>query len=190
MSSDRGPLKVPDDAKWVIDRLDRWRSSIATRCALVVSADALLLAGYTFLLDKAIARNWMDLPRLPHWSFGFMTAAGMLCLLASLFNATTGIANVWRPSRVMLGPELPDRMFLHPSEIVVKYATMGEMVARFREASDNDVDGAIWAEVWSLAQMHHRRYQRLRRAIALMVAALPIYFCCVMIVVLRYLPRS
>ena len=40
---------------WLIDRADKLRESVASRAAIVVSANALLLAGTTFLLDQILS---------------------------------------------------------------------------------------------------------------------------------------
>lgn len=182
-------IKIPcfdEQARWFISRFDSWRASIATRCSLVLSADALLLAAHTFLLDKAITQHWLHPLPLPNPLFAVLLGAGMLSLLISLYYATTGIANVWKPSRQMFGDGMPDRLLYHPSDMVNTCKSFAEFQGKFSTLSVEDTHSAFWAELWSLAQMHHYRYQRLRRAIVFLVVALPLFLCSIFLVLLRY----
>ena len=186
MRNPENPLRIDEDVKWIINRFDSWRGSIATRCSLVLSADALLLAAHTFVLDKAITQHWVHPLPLPHPVFAFLLGGGMLCLLLSLYYATTGIANVWKPSRKMFGEEMHDRLFFHPSDIVNRHKSIGELRQSFSNLTEEEKDSAMWAELWSLAQMHHHRYQHLRRSVVLLVIALPTFLCSILLVLLRY----
>jgi hypothetical protein len=176
-----------DNIKWLFDRYDRWRSSIATRCSLVVSADALLLAGHTFLLDKIITQFTPHSNLILKSILAFLLGLGMVFLIFSIFQATTGIANIWKSSRKMFGINLPDRLFFHPSDVVTKYDSFHNFKETFSNLQNNLVEDAIWAEIWTLIQMHHYRYQQLRKSILFLVMSLPLFVCSIVIIILRFL---
>lgn len=165
---------VPESIRWLFDRLDGWRSSIANRCSLVLSANALLLAANSFMLDKVF-----DISDLSNNISLILVIAliiiSMLLLLISLFFATIGIANVWRPGRKDFAKDTPSRLLFHPSDIVKDYNSYEKFVSRFRKIEENEVIDAIWSEMWSLYNMHDKRYQMLRKSIQLLVIGIPFY---------------
>ena len=96
---------------WLIDRYDTRRASHANLSPMIVSADAVIAAAATFLLDKSLSSSQV---------FGTTERIVLLVSLSltfvllaiSIFFATTGIANVWRTTRQLFGPGIPDRDFL------------------------------------------------------------------------------
>lgn len=165
---------TPESIRWLFDRLDGWRSSIANRCSLVLSANALLLAANSFLLDKVF-----DFSVVPNNISLIVIIAliiiSMLLLLISLIFSTIGIANVWKTSRENFAKDTPSRLLFHPSDIINNYKSYEQFISKFSSISENDVVDAMYSEMWSLFNMHHKRYQMLRKSIQLLVIGIPFY---------------
>jgi hypothetical protein len=58
------------------------------------------------------------------------------------------------------------------------------MVARYSRLEAGEVERAVWSEIWSLAQMHHRRYQHLRQSVKFLVLTLPLYLASMLFLLL------
>jgi hypothetical protein len=97
MTTDK--MNAPSDKErfelilWNIETLDSRRTSVANRAAIVLSADALLLAAATFLLDKTLTSiaQYNTVERIV---LALSLGASMALLVLSIGFATAGIANV------------------------------------------------------------------------------------------------
>ena len=160
--------------KWLIDRYDRWRSSIANRTAIVLSADSILLAGLTFFLKDTFSETiqWKNNDLLMFILSGII---GILFLLASLTFAAIGIANVMLSSRNRYGANMPSRGIFHPSDATKGIRNWREFINQYNEIDKSDHNKAIWAELWTLVNMHNHRYKNLRRSIRFLLLAIPFY---------------
>lgn len=182
MATIKNLLNVDESQRWLLSRYDNWRTTIATRCSLVLSADAFLLAAHTLLLYKIIEDK---IGLLAHGSSSIVISLLLIdvfFLAASLYYATVGIANVWQPSRSMFGKKMPFRSFFHPSDTIKDINSYEEMKEKYLTMNDKELENAYWAELWTLAKMHDYRYQHLRLSIKLLVVVLPVFLCSLTIV--------
>jgi len=88
-------------ARWLIERHDNLRSLTANRAAIVLSADTLLLAGVTFLLDKVLSGG-SQYSQLEKILFSISIGAAIILLSLSIVYATSAIAFIWKTSRESL----------------------------------------------------------------------------------------
>jgi len=178
------PLRNMELLQWLLDRHDRWRASIVTRSAVVVSVAALLLASQVAFIS--ISDAWTVLSLVPPF-FVFSIASILLLLLATLV-ALHGLANVWRHGRERnYGRGQMDRFVFHPSDVVGHRTTDGQPTfeqfkMRCNDARQEYLVDAAQAELWAVLHMHHERYQHLRTTIKLMAAAMIPYAIAVAIV--------
>ncbi len=175
-----------ESTRWMLSRYDSWRASIATRCSIVLSATALLLAGETFLLENIMSKEIAIQEGLFNVLVGAIALSTILLTL-SLFYSTTGIANVFKSSREGTAKGTPNRLLFHPSDIINTSGSFEEFVQEYSIKSREEFDKALWSEIWSLVNMHHIRYQKLRKAIKYLVISIPIYLLAVVLILINSL---
>lgn len=168
-------------AEWLIERYDNSRSANSNRAAIVLSADAIVFAAVTFLVDKQlpIQRGAIALVSL------LVSVGALLLLIASMMFAVSGLANVWRESRATMDKALPNRAWFHARDVIESKATF----ARFEEAfiattSEENLRFAL-GEAYTGIIAHHIRYQRLRLAIKLFQIALVVFAVAVLFFLAR-----
>lgn len=156
---------------WHIDRYDKLRAFSANRAAMVLSAGALLLAANTFLLDKALS-NVAQYSVFEKIVQAFGVGTSIILLILSISQAITGIANVWRTSREMLGKlstEMPKRLFFHPRDTIEEFEDFRNFFDNYVGTDDEKQIIYALGELWTVTFQHHDRYQKLRKAIRLLV---------------------
>lgn len=160
---------------WLLERYDTIRGAIANRAAIVLSADAIVLAATVLLLDKALSNVniFSSIERIV-----LVVAIGLtLVLLAvSIYFATTATANVWKTSREILGPDRPQREFFYPRETLERANDFESFRNSFDAASDEELTSYALGELWSVTHSAFSRYQKLRRAIRFVVFSLVPFF--------------
>lgn len=170
---------------WHLNRYDTIRASIANRSAIVISADALLLAGTTFLLDKALLgvgqRNLLEQVII---TCSIVTTLGLLCL--SITYATIGIANVWKQSRNLYGTEIPLRLFFGANDTVKEFTKYQAFSESFRNLDEDQILTHALGELYTLIQQQFDRYQKLRWAIRFLFFSI-IFFTFSVLVLLKRL---
>jgi hypothetical protein len=165
---------------WLLDRHDRWRLSLVPRAAVIISADALLLAGQTFLIDKTLTKNGY----CPNVLLFTVISIVITFLCISLILAVNSIANVWKPSRNLLDKHMSDRFIFHPSDVASRKKYSYECFAvDLHNIDENTIYKAATAELWTVLLTHDYRYQYLRRSVQFLVIAIPLYIVSVGILV-------
>jgi hypothetical protein len=91
-----------DLAQWLISRYDNLRSLTASRASFVISADAVLLAGTTFVIDGMYTRSslYNDITMLIMAS---SIGVSLLLLTVSLWFAASSIMFIWQRGRKSMG---------------------------------------------------------------------------------------
>ncbi len=140
--------------KWLTTRGDNLRESTASRASIVVSADALLLAGFTFLVDKIL--NTLSSQSIWIQTIMLSLLVGIiLFIFLSLFYAASGIATIWNMSPKRIDSDAPDVPVFNAFQTVEKFSNFSEF-RTFCENVDNkqlfisDVDKAFdaYKERW------------------------------------------
>ncbi len=170
-----------ESVRWMLSRYDNWRASIATRCSIVLSADALLLAGETFLANS-ILDEMFNIPIWLRIVIIFLIIISMTLLILSLYFSTIGIANVFKSSRDSIAKDTPNRLLFHPSDVVTTSEDFESFIQKYTNLNQEEINRALWSELWSLVNMHHKRYQQLRKSIKLIVLSIPIYLMAIVLI--------
>lgn len=180
--SPRGSKEKLEQALWFIERLDKLRASAASRAAMVISADAILLAGITFLIDKGLSNN----PIVDVTSILYLISAAISLILVvfSVVYAANTIVFVWRRTRNAVGVEdLPESSFFHPSDIVDRYKNYAKFEKVFLSSTMNDMVRGALGELMLITYSHHKRYKNLRASLRfLLVAIIPFLFCLALLI--------
>jgi hypothetical protein len=159
-------------ARWLIERYDGLRASMANRAAMVLSADALLLAGVTFLLDKTLsgATQTSYFERL---FFLLSIATTIICLSLSIVFAASAIAFVWKTSRESLGMKsLPPLWFFHARDTATHFKDLTEFEREYRATTKEQMVRYALGELFLITRTHYQRYQPFRQSIRLLLIAL------------------
>ncbi len=156
---------------WFVERYDDRRASVSNRAAIVLSADALLIAGVTFIMDKARPEvtQYSHLERVVLLvCFG----TSILLLICSITLAIAGLANVWRTSKQMFGSEMPERIFFYPRQTFEACKNYSEFDEHFRTSSEEEMTRYALGHMWVTMCEYHSRYQNLRRASRLLMLSI------------------
>jgi len=170
----------------ISERQDGLRASIANRAALVISADALLLASVTFSLETALssasAFNAVEKTTL-------MLAVGVAVILLalSLLYATTGVASVWKPTRQRYGNSLPQRLFFHADDSIKTLKRFEVFRERFMASTIDELLTYALAELWSMEKVYYDRYLMLIRSIKLLVLAIIPFLIAISVLFIRFI---
>lgn len=173
---------------WNLEMLDTRRTSIANRAAIVLSADALLLAATTFLLDK-IFSNIIQYSSWEKTVLALCVGSSMLLLVLSIGFATSGIANVWKTSRKMLGKSasnMPKRLFFHPTDTVITFKDYASFEQSFNTTNKEQMGIFALGEFWTSVNQHYSRYQTLRWTIRLLIFSIIPFLIAVTIIISKF----
>ena len=158
---------------WLINRFDASRSSISSRAAIVLSADAILLTSNVLAIGQ-IVNSYQSFCSLEIFFVFLFIIASLFFLFSSLIFSTTAIANVWKSSINMfeLDVSKAERLFYHPSATFLKYDNFNEFKDDFFESTEKDHLNYALAEYYTVIKTHHIRYQKLRYAIKFTIYSL------------------
>jgi len=156
--------------------------SIANRAAIVLSANAFLIAGSMFLVDKVTSGS-VRLGGTPITVMVLLLSSALLLLIVSTLIAAMCIGNIGRPSRKSLAPdeenkfneELPRREVFHPTDLVDTVNRFDEFESRCESYTADTLRKAALAELWTMTKSIHRRYQQLRWAVRFLVVGVAVY---------------
>lgn len=157
-------------ARWCIDRIDNLRASAANRAALVVSADALLLTGTTFLLDKAMQTN------APPGSSGrvlfiICATACLIFLSLSLIFAANATIFVWSDTRKAVGLRVLPPILFFNTRSTSSFDNAEDIQMKFRATSIEQMIDMALGELLLASKAHQLRYARLRGSLRLLFVA-------------------
>jgi len=181
--------------RWLIDNYDERKASVASRAAILLSADTLLLAAVTFMAERLWSSSG---PRAQgEWfllGFGsIFLVAGMILLFSSIAVGTSGMANVWRTHRQNRLTGSTSRLYFYPRQTFETFSGMGgfdEYVRAFRGEIDLpsgevlDLEREALGQLWVITAEYQSRYRKLRSAIRLFVyGIIPIMLLLVVLLV-------
>lgn len=152
--------------KWLITRSDSLRSSYSNRAALILSADAIILAIFVFLLEKILSQATGVLGL----SVIVLSLLSLACMSVSLVLAITISASI-RGSRKATGFRGAARFFLSPPETFEELKDFESFIERFKSMSSDDFIKSGCAELWVDLRLQQLRYNKLKKAIQFILAA-------------------
>jgi hypothetical protein len=158
-----------DLVKWNITRYDQIRASTASRASLLVSANALLLAGTTLLLNgydiSDAHKNWKQ-------------HAITICFALAVVTTFTSIAiSIWycvgavsaykrrRTSRQVFRNKLPSRFIFNWGDTLRTSEDFQAFLSTLRSSTSEDTLKAASAELWSVIYQHSTKHRSLRMGI-------------------------
>lgn len=163
-----------ETACWMIERYDNLRSLVSNRASIIVSADALLLAGITFLLDQFITLG-NAVGGAERTILFAMVGLVILFLGISLFNAVSAIAFVWTTGRKATSfSDEPVILFFNTRETLKTLPTTELFAKRFKSTTKEQMTEYALAELLLVSRVHQARYGSLRWSLRfLQMAVLP-----------------
>lgn len=163
-----------DLVNWHIVRGDQLRANVSARAGTVLSTNALVLAGVTFLVT---------LGGTPGRLVVAIAACTLLGVVVSVITATLALMTI-RPYRSQFGDEEAASPFLYSYAGVTGTMEYRDFGRRLRELTDDDLLEHALVELWRCARIHRYRYHRLRIATACLVVALVLFLLDLLIVML------
>ncbi|RJP49456.1 MAG: hypothetical protein C4583_12350 [Anaerolineaceae bacterium] len=146
--------------RWLLERNDHQRASVASRAAIVVSADALLISGATFLLDSTTSTNYLVVLQLMLIAFVCIT---IILLIFSLMYATAGVIH-WKIIREDVARDVHQRFFC-PHATVTTFKGFEEYESTFKKTSDEQLIKFALRRLWAMQNLFRSRYKTLQKAV-------------------------
>jgi hypothetical protein len=160
--SDIPAARLIETARWHILRYDSLRASLASRASFVLSADAVLIAGISFLFSWTAKRGIYG---------GIISLA--LVGVGMLLALTFALLSVRRASRALLSnkswrtlfsSDAPPSLFYQHSDTIKAIPTYAEFSTAFKgQATGSELESAI-VNLWLVLHTHAYRYRFLREA--------------------------
>jgi hypothetical protein len=172
--------------RWLIERHDNLRASVANRAAIVLSANALFVAGITFLLDKTLTAASHLYTATEKVIVSVLIGFTLILLAASIYYATNGIVSVFKSSRKMFGSDLPSRLFFNAGDSVESsdgYMTFAE---KFNASSEEELTTYALSELWTAVNLYRLRYQNLRIAVRLFFVSVVPFLMAITIILIEF----
>ncbi|WP_146173818.1 hypothetical protein [Saccharothrix carnea] len=152
------PLDRLRMAQWHIDRYDRLRSSTSSRAAVLLSADAALLAATipiaNSILQRAGVVEWVI------WATRGFAALAMFSSVASIAFCTNAVA-AWRTTRQVHQKEIPNRFVFNWGDTLKSVDGYSDFASTAASRSVETVTGDAMAELWTVILQHKRRHKHL-----------------------------
>jgi hypothetical protein len=134
---------------------------------MVLSANALLLAGSTFLLDKIVTNtNLYGSYERPILLIGISLTLALLAI--SIFYSIKGIIAVSKTSRELFGHDIPKRLFFHHRDTIESFIDFQSFEQEFMGTDPEKQLFYALGNLWTIINQHFYRYQSLRTAIKLL----------------------
>jgi hypothetical protein len=171
MKDKTSPTSVDEKIQLAIrlsERYDNLLSSLESRAATVVSADALLLAGTTFLLDAvwAQAGQYSEIKQIV---LGISIGITLITLVLSIVYATSSIASIWRTTYVSaVAKSSPPSLFFRPRDTVNQFKEFSEFDKHFQESSKEQILNYALSALWLVTNLFTDRHRNFRRAVRLL----------------------
>ena len=158
---------------WLIERTDALRQSSASRAATVVSADALLLAAMTFMLDKALPLSHTASP-VEKAILGLAAIFTSVFLFLSLITALTGITSVWHGKPGSLKDiRRPQSPFVNPLTTASLFSDFSSFEESFRMMSNGELLKSALSELMLVQHLYDERWRTLGMSIKFLVFSIP-----------------
>jgi hypothetical protein len=160
-------LRLLDELRWHVVRVDGQRSDMWMRASSLLSANGLVVAGAAVLLTLG-----------PDPQDGVRQVLGILplvCSLLSVHQAAGVVTRAWGGGSAFAGEaaRLPLLYAMHQNADIVDgdFRAFTERV-RARSVADQVDDSLL--EIWRVCLLHRQRDVLLRRAVALFVLSVPL----------------
>jgi hypothetical protein len=166
--------------RWLIGRSDTMRAAYSNKAALILSADAIILAVIVFLIEKYLEQTVLSL-RIIIILCALVSLGFMVVSLIYAFSATITPGS----SREATGFEGPARTFLNPAETFK--ATNDDFDTfknTFQKLTAQEFIESACAEFWVGLKLQHVRYTKLKMSakfikyafVSLVIAVLIVLF--------------
>jgi hypothetical protein len=170
-----------DLVRWLIENYDERKASVAGRAAILLNADALLLAATTFLIDKLLSKTgqFNSSEKLVLLT---CIALALLLLIASIAVATNGMANIWKASKEKFGAEVPKRVYYYPRQTFEEFRTLSDFADSFQIIDQRKLMEYSLGHLWVITTEYRDRYKYLRWSTRFLVLAIfPLVFSVAMV---------
>jgi hypothetical protein len=157
-------------ARWLISRVDVLRMSLSSRAAVILSADAIIAAGATILSGR-LTRDALWGGRGALGALVLLSVGSLILAALSISHAIRGIINV-TPSRSFFDRDEDFGLFFDPSNTAQTIKSTEEFRREFVDLDDRAALDSALADLWKITYFHYSRYQSVRRAAKLLLAAL------------------
>lgn len=155
-----------DFLNWHIQRNDNLRNSITNRATIILSANALVIAGLIFILDKLITLNHLVI-RLILLVLVFFC---LLSVLISVIYAITSMLSIWNSKGKTKNDEYrQDEMLFYT---VLKMPIKNEFVEKIDKTCEEDFIKYAKTSFWYGSLLFYQRYQRMRKSIKWLLSSL------------------
>ena len=176
--------RLIETARWHTVRYDNLRVSLASRASFVVSADAVLIAGVSFLFSWTSGRGVFG-GAVSLVSLGVGMLLVLIFALLSVRGASRALLSnkSWRR---LFNTEPPLSLFYQHSDTIKAVPTYAEFSSAFKEqTTDSELESAV-VNLWLILHTHAYRYRFLRTATnELQIATLTFACSAIAAVVLR-----
>lgn len=153
----------------LVERYDALLSSLESRTATVISADALLLAGTTFLIDRVLSQAY-QYPIPMQVFIGACISLTLVMLALSIVYATSAIANIWKTTHQIIGDDLPQpSLFFHSSDTTKTLKGFSLFQESFTSSSKEQMLTYALSELWLITNLNVRRYKSFQWAVRLLL---------------------
>jgi len=167
-----GDDEMLDLVCWLIDRYDNLRSAVANRAAMVVSGDAIFLAGVTFLLDSVLSAG-VQFSQMTRIVLILSIGANLTLLALSIVYATNATVIVWKTSRATLSlRDLPQLLFFHPRDSANSFDSIERFEDKFKATTKKRMLHYALGELLLITKALHSRYEILRKAMRLLLISI------------------
>lgn len=157
--SDEDRLKL---LQWHIDRYDRLRSSTSARAAVLLSADAALLAGTIVL-----ANSYLRASGNTSWSMWTMKVCAISAIILGALSVSycTNAIAAWRTTRRLHAREIPSRFVFNWGDTLSAVDGFSNFAVQLCALDIKRIAENGTAELWTAILQHKRRHKHLRYGI-------------------------
>lgn len=159
-----------DLIRWLLELYDERKTSVASRAATLLKADALLLAATTFLIDK-LWSNTYQFNSSEKLILFISIIFELLLLVLSIAITTSGMANIWKTSRKKHGPEVM-RLYYYPRQTLEKFKTLSAFIDSFQIINEKNLTEYSIGHLWVITNEYGERYKNLRWATRFLVLSI------------------
>jgi hypothetical protein len=155
--------------QWLIGRSDAMRASYSSRAALILSADAIILAAIVFLLDKNLGQS-AGILRISITVFALASLVLMLISLIHAFNASISR----KSSSEATNYQGPGRVFLNPGDTFTPESERDnpeKFISEFQSLSSKEFIKGACGELWVDLKLQRSRYVKLKKAARFIVGS-------------------
>ena len=187
MENKLSPTTVDEQLEFsvrLIERYDQLLGSLESRAATIVSADALLLAGITFLLNQVWSQGDQTFS-IRQIVLGISIGLSLIALVLSIVYAATSIARVGRITRKIADSNSSSpNLFFRPRATVDEFKEFSDFEKHFRSSDKEQMLTYALSELWLLTNLNTRRYRTFQWAVRLLLFSIvPFLVACTLLII-------